>query len=207
MIEVYFGNPGSGKTTQAVKDALRVMRKVRRKTKFGYKHAFCNFPQTAHGVVSCNFDGIGEWTFPANSYVALDEAGIEFNNRAYKTLPKAAIKWFKLHRHYRVDVAVFSQSWEDMDVTIRRLADRLWHMRKIGPWTLCRRVYKYTMVDENTHQIIDGYRMASFLWLLVFPLQWLGLTSVNFKLTFRPFYYKYFNTYDRPGTPVKSFWV
>lgn len=204
MIEVFFGNPGCGKTTEAVKLARFSLRK-KRLGKTIYKHAFCNFEQSAKGVKTCDFNGIGDWTFPQHSFVALDEAGIEFNSRLYKALSKPAIAWFKLHRHYRCDVAVFSQSWEDMDITIRRLAVRLWHMRKLGPWTLIRRVYKFTMVDEKTHQIIDGYKMASFLWLLVLPLQWIGILPVQFRLTFRPFYYRFFDSYSVPPTQVRSF--
>lgn len=204
MIDIYFGNPGCGKTTEAVKLSLMALRKKKR-FKRVYDHAFCNFEQSAPKVKSCDLTDLGLWTFPKWSFVIMDESGIEYNNRFYKTLPKHTIQWFKLYRHYRIDLAFFSQSWEDMDVTIRRLADRLWHMRRIGPFTLIRRVYKYTMVDETTHQIIDGYKMASFLWLLVLPLQWFGIVPVHFRLTFRPFYYRYFDSYSTPETPVRAF--
>lgn len=124
--------------------------------------------------------------FPRNSYIALDEAGIEFNNRAYKTMPKHTIAWFKKHRHYGCDVDVFSQSWDDMDITIRRLANELWYMYKIGPFTLCRRVYKRLTIDKNTEQIIDGYRMANMLWIFVWFLQLGYPFQKKFMLTFRP---------------------
>lgn len=204
MIDIYFGNPGCGKTTEAVKLSLTALRK-RKRFKKVYDYAYCNFEQTAPKVKSCTLTDLGLWTFPQRSFVNMDESGIEYNNRFYKTLPKHTIQWFKLYRHYRIDLAFFSQSWEDMDVTIRRLADRLWHMRRIGPWTLIRRVYKYTMVDETTHQIIDGYKMASWLWLLVLPLQWLGIVPVHFRLTFRPFYYRFFDSYSVPNTPIREF--
>lgn len=142
---------------------------------------------------------------PRSSYVAIDEAGIEYNSRAYKAMPKPTIAWLKKHRHYVTDIDVFSQSWEDMDVTIRRLSNQLWYMYKIGPWTLCRRVYKRVTVDKNTEQIIDGYKMASMLWLLVWPLQ-LGFPfDKKFMLTFRPFYYKYFDSWSVDNIPVKEF--
>jgi len=151
-------------------------------------------------------DRLGEWTFPDVSYIAIDEAGIEYNSRAYKALPKTAIAWFKKHRHYKCDIDVFSQSWEDMDVTIRRLSDQLWYLYRIGPFTLARRVYKRVTVDKNTEQIIDGYHMSSMLWLLVWFLQLdKGLFAPKFKLTFRPFYYKYFDSFSKDDIPVKSF--
>lgn len=197
MIRTLFGSPGCGKTTYAVKLAMKKRKK--------YAHSFCNFSVTAKGVQSCDMEGIGEWTFPKHSYIAIDEAGIEFNSRAYKSLPKPAIAWFKLHRHYGCDVDVFSQSWEDMDVTLRRLSDQLWYLYRIGPWTLSRRIYKRVTVDKNTEQIIDGYKMASGLWLLIWPLQ-LGFPFVpKWKLTFRPFYYRYFSSWSTPDTPIKDF--
>ena len=69
---------------------------------------------------------------------------------------------------------------------------------KIGPWTICRRVYKRTTVDKQTQQIIDGYKKAGFLTLL-FP--WLH----NWMCTFRPFYYRRFDSWDAPDLPVRSF--
>lgn len=195
MITTYFGNPGCGKTTLAVKMAVKNSRH--------YVHTFLNFSHTINGSYIADLDKLGEWTFPDYSFIAIDEAGIEYNSRAYKALPKPAIAWFKKHRHYRCDIAVFSQSWEDMDVTIRRLSDQLWYLYKIGPFTLARRIYKRVTVDKQTEQIIDGYKMASMLWLLVWFLQLdRGVVAPKFKLTFRPFYYKYFDSYSKDNIPV-----
>lgn len=204
MIRTFFGAPGVGKTTVAVKMALKNRKK--------YNHVYLNFSHRIPKAYTCDLDGLGEWTFPEHSYIAIDEAGIEYNSRAYKALPKATIKWLKLHRHYKCNVDVFSQSWEDMDVTIRRLSTDLWYLYRIGPFTLARRVFKRVTVDRNTEQIIDGYRMPSLLWLLIWflqletPLYPFGMFAPKFKLTFRPFYYKYFNTYDvDDNIPVKDF--
>lgn len=196
MISVFWGNPGCGKTTLAVKKLIQNQKH--------YMYCYGNFEHTVCGAYSFTLSDknvLGCKSPRYNSYVAIDEAGIDFNNRAYKALPKETIKWFKLHRHYGVDVDVFSQSFEDMDVVLRRLAVQYWYMYRIGPWTLCRRVYKNTMVDKTTHQIIDGYRMASVLWLLVFPLQYLKIIDWKWTLTFRPKYYKHFDTYSREELP------
>lgn len=195
MIITYFGSPGCGKTTLACKLALKNQKK--------YDYTFCNFEHTVPDSGICDLDKLGDWTFPDKSFVCIDEAGIEYNSRAYKSLPKPAIAWFKKHRHYKNDIAIFSQSWEDMDVTLRRLSDELWYLQSIGPFTLARRVYKRVKIDKNTEQIIDGYKMPSVLWLLLWPLQLdKGIFAPKFKLTFRPFYYKYFDSYSKDNIPV-----
>ena len=200
MIRVFFDSPGVGKSTLCCKLAKKALKNEKR-----YKAAYINFKNLVPGCYSCDVADLGNWTFQKYSYIALDEAGIEFNNRAYKSMPKPTIAWLKKHRHYSCDVDVFSQSWEDMDVTIRRLATELWYMYRIGPFTLCRKVYKRVMVDKNTHQIIDGYRMPSMLWLLIWPLQLGYPFQKKFMLTFRPFYYRYFNSWECDDLPVKDF--
>ena len=207
MIRIYFGQPGAGKTTQICKNIKTLKRKRR------YDEFYCNVEtkfDDVHFISSSMLKDLGEWTPRENSYFAIDEAGIEYNNRKFKTLSQSTIEWFKLHRHYKVDVDVFSQSWEDMDVTIRRLAGQLWYMRGFGRkygFTILRRVYKTCMVDENTHQIIDGFRMEKGIWVLLQPLRLLGLgfflpQLYGWKLTIRLPYYKYFDTYSKPQTPV-----
>lgn len=197
MITTYFGNPGCGKTTLAVK----MMFKNRRK----YSCFLANFQHSVPGAGFVHsLDGLGSWTPPPGTLLLIDEAGIEYNNRNFKTFPKVTLSWFKLHRHMRCDAAVFSQSWDDMDVTIRRLSPELWYMYRLGPWTLCRRLYKRVTVDKNTQQIIDGYKMASMLWLFIWPLQLGWPFDKKFTLTFRPFYYRYFDSWSDANLPIRT---
>lgn len=197
MIRTFFGSPGCGKTTTAVKLLVKARKR--------YSHQYANFYHTVPGAGVANLSGLGQWSFRPGSYIVVDEAGIEYNNRKYNDLPQHTIAWYKLHRHYRCDVDIFSQSWDDMDKTIRRLTNELWYMYRIGPWTLCRRVYRRVTVDKNTEQIIDGYKMASMLWLLIWPLQLGWPFDKKFTLTFRPFYYRYFDSWDTPDTCIRDF--
>ena len=196
MISIYFGNPGSGKSTLACKMLKQQVK---------HRPAFANFEHKVKGAMFGDLRGLGQWTFPDGTFAVIDEAGIEYNSRKYKFLSQEAIAYFKKHRHHRHDLVFFSQSWEDIDVTIRRLADQYWYITKIGPFTLSHRIYKRVTVDKNTEQIIDGYRMASPFWLLFWPLQLGWPFAPQFKLTFRPFYYKYFDSWSKDPLPVRDF--
>lgn len=196
MIAIYFGSPGCGKTSFAVKQLIKNQKR--------YMYCYANFGHTVGGAYKFTLapdNVLGEKSPPFNSYTALDEAGIEYNNRSYKTMPKPTIAWFKKHRHYGVDVDVFSQDI-DMDITIQRLAVQYWVMYRIGPWTLCRRMYKKFGVDKITHQPCNMYTLAHVLTLFLWPLQYVGIMDWKWKLTFRPFYYKYFDTYEREDLPL-----
>ena len=187
MISMYFGSPGSGKTTLA--NRLLMLHQIKGR----YQHYFANFEtKLAHYI---DLTGLGCYTLPPGSLLIIDEAGICFNNRAYKSMPKELISWLKLHRHYQVDVVLISQSWEDVDVTFRRLTDRLYHISKIWQFSIVRRVYKSVGIDKTTHQIIDAYRFGFFLGFLI------GLD--NLSIFWRPTYYRFFDSFSTPPTPVR----
>ena len=205
MIKYYFGSPGSGKTTYAVYSAL--------KSKNEYRHCVCNFENTVPGVkydnmnggVSKDFDykdysGLGTYRYPDSTLVVIDEAGIQYNNRMYKKFTPALIAYFKYHRHFKNDLYVFSQSWEDVDIVIRRLTDELWYIKKIGPFTMARKVRKFVTVNESDYQIIDGYKFENPFWTFL-PI--FGRKTIEF--IYRPKYYKYFDSYNDPfNLPIKD---
>lgn len=206
MISIYFGSPGAGKTTLACREVKKANRR--------YAYTFTNYGCSCADFDDVSLDKLGEWTFPPGSFISVDEAGIIYNNRKFKSFPAAAIQWYKLHRHYGCDMAIYSQAL-DIDVTLFRLADRLYYIKKIGPFTLQRRVYKFVTVDEESKQIIDGFKMVPMAYLLLRPLYLLSylLFGLGFlvKLIFPKFtevrliwrrpYYKYFDTHAAPDLP------
>ena len=213
MVSLVFGSPGSGKTTYACylfhKDQKKIRKFLKRRRssraqitakqmkKYGlHKHYFANFPNKLSTVFKDTLK-LGEFTLPQNSLLICDEAGIEFNNRGFKSFPKPLISWLKLHRHYKVDCCFISQSWEDCDITIRRLADELWYLRKLGPFTLARRVKRFVDINDDS-QIIDGFVFRKLIYKLLPP----PFHQDSFRIIFRPFYYKYFDTYEAPELPL-----
>lgn len=149
VLNVYFGVPGSGKTTFAAYLTRRSMKQSRIIT-WAENHpgrfsawllgtrllkrrtpVWSNVPITGAYHLDAQRD-IGR-SMIVNGKVIIDEAGIEYNNRSFKTFPKEAVYWYKYHRHYQCSVDVFSQSFEDMDVTLRRLAQNYFVVKKSLP--------------------------------------------------------------------------
>lgn len=182
MITLYFGSPGSGKTTLA--NRLLLLHRIHK----DYKHYYANFDTKL--AQNIDISGLGKLTLPPDSLLIVDEAGITYNNRKYKSMSQELISWFKLHRHYKVDIVFVSQSWDDVDVTIRRLVDQLYYIRRIWQFTLVRRIYRFVGIDKQTHQIVDFYRYGSIFGNLV--------GAHNISIFWRPTYYKYFDTHDAP---------
>lgn len=195
MIKIYFGNPGSGKTTLACRIFKKVIKNPKR---YRYKHLYCNFECSLADQI--DLKNLGEWSPPPDSLLIIDEAGIEYNSRKFKSLTQSTISWLKLHRHYKVDVFVISQSWEDMDITIRRLASELWYIRRLGPFTSLHRIYKTCIVDDLSHQIVDGYKFGKILHCILPP----PFHRDNFQIFFRRSYYKYFDSFSRLTLPEMS---
>lgn len=183
MIRLFFGSPGCGKSTLA----CRLMY---------YSDAdylFSNFDSDLANEIPSSV--LGKFAFPDYSELYIDEAGIDFNNRKFKTMSQEAIEYFKLHRHFKNDIILFSQSWEDTDITLRRLTDELWYIKKKGPFTICRKLRKAVRVNKETEQIIDGYKFAGILWSVLPP----PLHEKTFFMFYRNPYYKHFDSYSRPA--------
>ena len=136
--------------------------------------------------VNSDLAGSGSFTRP------IDEAGIEYNNRNYKNFPQEAIYFYKYHRHYQTSVDVFSQSYEDMDVTLRRLAQNFYVVRRslVPGCIVAIRIRRRVGVDEQTKQIQDLYSM--------------GLPVLDTKRIFSPPLWKLFNSYRRKELPQKE---
>lgn len=200
MIRIFFGNIGCGKTTVAVRQFYKLRRRGIKNKRNGlpapYDFYFSNFDSSLSSEVS--FDGLGSWTFPPRSYIVADESGIEYNNRQFKSFPKETISWLKLSRHFKCDIDFISQSFDDMDITIRRLASELWFVKKLGPFTMLRRIYKRVGIDKETHQIVDYYEFGKLLPCFFPP----PFHQHNMEIFLRLPYYKYFDSYANPGLDI-----
>lgn len=207
VLNVYFGVPGSGKTTFAAyltKWALHenVLIRFCRKRPNRLTNlllnsrclkrridVFSNVPITGAYQLNAKED-IGRFMIE-DAKIIIDEAGIEYNNRNYKTFSQEAIYFYKYHRHYKTSVDIFSQSYEDMDVTLRRLAQNFYVVRRsLVPFcVVARRIRRKVGVDEHTKQIMDLYAM--------------GVPIIDTRRIFAPSLWKLFNSYSRKELPRK----
>lgn len=209
VLNVYFGVPGSGKTTfaawltkQCMRESL-VVKAIHRwpnnpvlkwlVTTFPFRRAtpvWSNVPITGAYMLDPQKD-IGHYMILGGKII-IDEAGIEYNNRNFKAFPPEAIYFYKYHRHYQTSVDIFSQSYEDMDVTLRRLAQNFYVVKKslIPCCVTCRLIRRKVGVDDQTHQIADLYSM--------------GLPLLDTRRIFCPVLWKMFNSYSRKELPSKD---
>lgn len=206
-LSIYFGLPGSGKTTYAAWLVKKQQKKINKKEKKlnkiknkeskyakklkkwieENKNIYSNIEiKNAYKVERSD---IGKYDI-INGRLIIDEVGIEYNNRQFNSFPKAAISYFKLHRHYKTDVDVFSQSHEDCDITLRRLAQKYYVMTKsiIPGFITKREIGRRIGINELTHQIEDR-----FYWKLF-----------GIRFIYCPPLWKYFDTEEAPKLEHKK---
>lgn len=192
MIRLFFGDCGSGKTSLAVRLMYKQSR-CRKKKKI-YDYIYSNIGDTISLPLDVRL--LSDYKPPKRSYLVIDESGIEFNSRRFKSFDIGFIEFFKKHRHESCDIDFFSQSWDDTDKIIRDLSAQYWHVTRFWFLTVCRRYFKRIEIDKNTHQIITGFYTRRVLWQLL-PFQ-----PKQFMFCFRPKYYKFFNSFSPIDRPV-----
>lgn len=174
VLTIWFGVPGSGKTTFAAWLTKKDLRKGGR--------VWSNVPISGAYRLEPKSD-IGRYMV-SGGRVIIDEAGIEYNNRDFKEFSKNALYFYKYHRHYECAVDIFSQGYDDMDKKLRTLAQRLYVVKKsILPWFVYRReIRKKVGISEVTKDIIDEYSFVPLSRRYIFcPPLWKMFNTVSRK--------------------------
>lgn len=186
-IQIFFGLIGSGKTTLAANIARKALkRKI---------PVYSNMPIL--GTYKLDLNDLGHYDL-SGAVLLFDEAGIDFDNRQYKTnfSDKQRLVFFKLIRHYHSSIFLFSQSWSDMDLKIRNLATKYWYVKKsMLPFFICAiPVRKSFGINENEKKPDDIYSLDN-VFLRLFTT----------SRCFAPLNWKLFNSWDAPQLPTKEF--
>lgn len=192
-VSLYFGLPGCGKTTMMV----HIMQKAIKKKK--YKNIFCNIHTSLPGVTYIDNDCIGRYDI-RDGLICIDEATLFADSRDYKNFSHDRVMYFLEHRHFNVDVILFTQQWDGVDKKIRVITDRVYYVYKgklLGKWfTRCYQIpYGIIIPDpkkndgEKLGEIVQGYCKPGLIRRLLSP--WL----------YRPKYYPYFDSWETPYLP------
>ena len=177
-MEMIFGLPGSGKTTYLTKKAIKALKKGNYKG-MPVERVYTNWAVNYPGIYRLNWDKLGYEQYE-KCLILIDEISLFCDSRKWKdNLDKAKMAFFKLYRHYRTQIIVCSQSYDDADKKIRSLADEYYQITPC-PFGLSR-VRSISREQVVYGKIDEGYYLRGFgSWI------------------FRPRYYKYFDSYEAP---------
>lgn len=229
MIVAIFGKPGSGKSTAAAafiqKNKTKKLKYEKRiaksklykklslkDSKFNtflinllfsknfYDVIYSTDP-TFQDTVLIDYENLGMWRPTWNSCIILEEAGVYLSNRDYKKLTKESKRLAAMHRHNGCDILLISQI-TDFEKAYRARAEVMFIAKKIGPVTWYHRIPYKIDVDEEKHDIVEGYFKMSPLMDFIESIISLKKKHRLSKFPFlrshfiwRPSWYKYFDSY------------
>lgn len=179
MIFSIFGLPGAGKTTIATAIAQKNLKK---KSFLGvpvHKNVFTNF--YCKDCYKLDFDSLAYFNIE-DSLVIIDEISLYADNRDFKNFSKDLLEFFKLHRHYNIDIVWISQSNNDADKKIRDITDTIYYLEPciLNGFTVVKKIYHNFSFKDR--QITDCYDVAS-------RLEW---KYIRLKK-----YWKYFDSFSK----------
>lgn len=179
------GKKGSGKSTLLVK----LMKKYLNR---GF-HVYTNMRECViPGIHYIDTADLGKYRPLEDSFVALDEVGLLYDGRKFKAFRDEWRDFYKFQRKYQCIVCMASQTW-DVDKKVRDLTDKFYLCRKIGPFSLARRINRRFKVIEaegdSESRIADSLKLGSIF---------------ESMLTFIPAYTKAFDSFSAPELPYFS---
>lgn len=186
-----FGKKGSGKSTLLTKYALDYLRR-------GWS---VYSTEKCPGTYQIKPQDIGYAQFPPRSVIIVDEVGMIWDNRGFKTFPAEVRDYFKLQRHYQHVVILASQTF-DVDKKIRDLADEMYLVeKKFRVFSYAKKILRRTVLLESKNSKDGDSRIAEDLVFDSLLLFWAG----SRKFTYIPKYTKYFDSFKVPALPDREF--
>lgn len=157
-LTMVFGKKGSGKSTLMVRMAYEYLA-------MGWT-VFCT--ERLDGCIYINYKDIGYKEIPPQSLLLVDEVGMIWDNRNYKDFKPEVRDWFKLQRHYKVKVVLFSQTF-DIDKKLRDLTDDMFlctNVLRVFSWAkrITRRVVLVQPGPDTPARIDEELKYDSLIW-------------------------------------------
>lgn len=192
-----FGKKGSGKSTFIAKTAYQIASSAVKRRKLVYSTIDLKIP----GVRVFDVQDIGRYTFPHDSVVLIDEVGMIWDNRDYKNFRTDVRDWFKLQRHYRCTVYLFSQTF-DIDIKLRNLTDEMYLLKShFNFLSVCRKIARNITVINATAE--SESRIADNLEFV--PLWTIPFGGKPLLFTFIPHWVSLFDSHETPPLPEISY--
>ena len=178
-LDIKFGKKGSGKSTYLQKLAIQHHNK-------GW-YVFTDRVNLNMPFMNCieSPKDFYKVSYPPNSVLLIDEAGLLWDNRNFKSFPPELTDWLRMQRHYKVKVIMFSQSY-DVDKKLKDLSDHISINKKILFWIFERRyeriirVIRFEPTQESGGQfksdITDDYRLIDkIIPKITYLPNWVGI--------------------------------
>lgn len=177
-----FGKKGSGKSTY-----MSILAKQYRDKGW---HVFSN-TDIAYAT-KINIKELGNVVTPDHSCLLIDEVGMIWDNRNFKNFKEEVRDFFKLQRHYRTVVYLFSQTF-DIDLKLRVLTDAMYMVSNPLPPVSILRKIKRTLCIVQPSADAEG-RIADSLEFVPIWMSIFGAQSI--KLIWLPKWFKLFDSFE-----------
>lgn len=184
-----FGKKGAGKTTYLCKLTQQYLKKGRPVYSTEY----------IPGAYKIDPEDVGVVQFPPESVILMDEVGMIYDNRQYKSFKTSTRDYFKLQRHYKHTVYLFSQTF-DIDIKLRTLTDKMYLLvNYFGFFTVGKEIRRKIVVvkpsEQSESRIADELVISPFL-----------LTPFGARIfVFIPHWAKYFDSHAAPELETRHF--
>lgn len=175
-----FGKKGAGKSCYMVNEMLKHLR-----------HHWIVYTDMQDilipGVRIIDSRQLAEFVPEPHSVLFLDEVGITYDNRDFKSFPKGLRDFFKFQRKYKCKIYMNSQAF-DVDVKIRNVVDSMILQTSIlNCISISRPIRRSITLTDPT-----GDQESRIADKLVFEKVW------HWKFYWMPKYFKYFDSFDAP---------
>lgn len=187
MISLIFGLPGSGKSLLLSYIAFRAIHDKRINFRgfhistLGelpdfkkYDRVYTNFP--CEGGYKLDFEALGFVDYH-NCLMLIDEVQLFADSRNFKTFGDNLKLFFSLHRKFKIDIVMCTQSLSAVDARLRSLTQSLYYVDSFGRFIRVREIISYFDVNKT---IQEGYDYAN---------------GFNTKYFYAPKLYKYNDTF------------
>ena len=159
-LTLIYGKKGCGKSTIAQK---YIYQHYKRGWHIYYNQGDSRF---ARGT-AIDASKLWEVDYAPHSLLIIDEVNLLWDNRQFKSFPKELNEWFRLQRHKKIKVILFSQT-ADADKKIRDLTDRVYLCKRYFEVLICcvpytkEIIYREPQFAGDVSGFIDHYKKLSF---------------------------------------------